>query len=216
MTRITEIEIQCPCCKNRFPTRIWISTTLGPLGTDFFQQAVGSQPILVGIHACRFCGYSGYREDFEGEKLSKDLKIFVFKKIMPLTRGRELTPSLKYEVAALIAKERGDRSIDVGKLFLRAAWCCTLYEKKEVEEREYRRKAIGHFEKAFERGEIDEGLRARYTYLIGELYRRVGDQEKSLIWFEKVRDAVGGDEGKKWFIDLAIQQKTNPKEFIGE
>ena len=108
----------------------------------------------------------------------------------------------KYEFAALIAERRGDPNREVGELYLRGAWCCQL--KKEEEEEKYcRRKAIEFFEKAFKDDEIGEE-KAVYTYLVGELYRRIGDMENMVFWFDRVNEVAGKCEELKWLVDLAI------------
>jgi len=215
MTRVFEIELKCPCCKCRFMSKALLSTNTGPQTTDLHQMAFGFQPVLIVIHTCLSCGYTGYIKDFEEKKVSKDLTTFVKQIITPLVRGKKIFPGRQYEYAAWIAEHRGDPHFDVGRLYLRAAWCCN-YEGRKDEERFYRRKAIEYFESVFQKKEIPEEDLARYTYLIGELYRRIGNVEKAGMWFDRVINAPGEGEWRKWFIDLAIQQKTNPKEFVGK
>jgi tetratricopeptide (TPR) repeat protein len=83
-------------------------------------------------------------------------------------------------------------------------------------EKVYRIKAIEYFQKAFQENEIPEDDMPEYPYLIGELYRRVGDRDASINWLDRVSEAIGKDGAKKWLIDLAEQQKTHPKDFFDE
>ncbi len=63
--------------------------------------------------------------------------------------------------------------------------------------------------------EIPRNQISSYIYLIGELHRRVGEIGAANEWFDKVAEATKGDSKQQWLVELAFQQKTNPKEFIG-
>ena len=81
----------------------------------------------------------------------------------------------KYEAAAKVAEWQGMESRHVADLLLRAAWCCV--DEGDIEaERYFRRKAAWKFDEAL--GSFDgvaREERAVLTYLVGELWRRVGD-----------------------------------------
>jgi uncharacterized protein (DUF2225 family) len=102
----------------------------------------------------------------------------------------------------------------IGDLYLRAAWCAND-SKDPRKERFYRLKALEYFERAMELKEISVSDIAGYTYLIGELHRRVEDIGAANVWFDRVAEATKGDPKQQWLVDLAAQQKTNPKEIIG-
>lgn len=216
MTRIGEMKLRCPCCRHRFMSRIWISTnTAGPLSTDFRQRAIGFQPLLLTIHTCPSCGYSGYKEDFRNRKVGKHLRSLIREKLTPLVKKEEISPGRKYEYAAWIAEWRGDLSRDIGELYLGAAWCCDCDDDgREEGERYYRQKTIEHFERALQRDEIPKDEVAEYNYLVGENFRRVGEKERAALWYNRAINAAGQDTKKKWLAVLAVQQKINPKDFI--
>lgn len=73
---------------------------------------------------------------------------------------------------------------------------------------------IGCYEKALAEADFPADGRAVYTYLVGELYRRVGDAREAGEWFDRVAGLVT-DPKQEWVVKLAEQQKTEPKEFIG-
>ena len=83
--------------------------------------------------------------------------------------------SEKYEAAAKVAEWQGTEPRHVADLLLRAAWCCV--DEGDIEaERFFRRKAAWKFEEALERFDgVARDERAVLTYLVGELWRRVGD-----------------------------------------
>jgi hypothetical protein len=57
--------------------------------------------------------------------------------------------------------------------------------------------------------------RAILTYLVGELWRRIGDVKKATIWFDLVAGEVTDAQSQQWVIDAADQQKLNPREWFG-
>ena len=57
--------------------------------------------------------------------------------------------------------------------------------------------------------------RAILTYLVGELWRRIGDDNKATGWFEAVAGEVIDPQNQQWVIDAADQQRLNPREWFG-
>ena len=57
--------------------------------------------------------------------------------------------------------------------------------------------------------------RAILTYLVGELWRRIGDNRKATAWFEQVAGEVTDPQNQQWVVDAADQQKLNPREWFG-
>ncbi len=75
-------------------------------------------------------------------------------------------------------------------------------------ERQYRRYAAARFERMLSAADIADDDREMYTYLIGELYRRAGDQRAAARWFTRV-----GDGDSEW-VALARRQRSDPTEMI--
>jgi hypothetical protein len=57
--------------------------------------------------------------------------------------------------------------------------------------------------------------RAILTYLVGELWRRIGDTKTATGWFDLVESEVTDPQSQQWVIDAAEQQKVNPREWFG-
>jgi uncharacterized protein len=107
----------------------------------------------------------------------------------------------------------GIQMSEIGHLYHMAAWCCDNCEEKEQENR-YREKAIKAFENALRKNEIAKNEVGLYSYLIGENYRRIGDREKAVLWYDRAMEAAGQDPDQKWLVVLSTQQKTDPQEFM--
>ena len=103
----------------------------------------------------------------------------------------------------------------VADLLLRAAWCCV--DESDVEaERFFRRKAAWKFEEALESYDgVPHEERAVLTYLVGELWRRVGDVCQSRDWFNRVASEISNATSQQWIVDAAHQQRDCPREWFG-
>ena len=128
----------------------------------------------------------------------------------------EVVPgSEKYEAAAKVAEWQGLEPRHVADLLLRAAWCCV--DEGDVEaERFFRRKAAWAFEEALHAWDgVAREERAVLTYLVGELWRRVGDVSKAREWFDRVPGELTSQAAQQWVVDAARQQRDCPREWFG-
>ena len=83
-------------------------------------------------------------------------------------------------------------------------------------ERFFRRKAASSFESALSRyDEVSRDRRAEYTYLVGELWRRVGERAKAREWLDRVAGEVADPAAEGWILSLAMQQRDQPREWLG-
>jgi uncharacterized protein (DUF2225 family) len=164
---------------------------------------------------CDGCGYSGSERDFTQEvEVSPILKEHVFNELAPVVPFSN-TGSGKYEAAAKVAEWQGLEERQVADLFLRAAWCCVDEGDTEAE-RYFRRHAAWAFEKALTKYDGVAGEeRAVLTYLVGELWRRVGDLGKASYWFSQVEDEIVDLPTQAWITAAAEQQQSDPQEWFG-
>jgi len=164
---------------------------------------------------CSECGYSGAEADFkDAGDVSPVLKQHVFRELAPM-RLSFICGSEKYEAAAKVARWQGLDSRHIADLLLRAAWCCV--DEGDIEaERYFRRMAAWAFAEALESYDgVPRNDRAILTYLVGELWRRIGDTQASMRWLESVATEVTDPEGQRWIVDAAEQQRSNPREWFG-
>jgi uncharacterized protein len=57
--------------------------------------------------------------------------------------------------------------------------------------------------------------RAVLTYLVGELWRRVGDGRQAAEWFGRVASEIEEPATQQWVLDAARQQSDCPREWFG-
>jgi uncharacterized protein (DUF2225 family) len=216
MTTLQQIELQCPICETRFRSQTVVSTnSFGGKRTDFHERAAGTQPLPYLIHTCSRCGYSGADRDFtDGADVSPILKERVWSELAPAINNGTRTGSEKYEAAAKVAEWQGAEPRHVADLLLRAAWCCVDEGDTEAE-RFFRRKAAWKFEEALSAFDgVPRDERAVINYLVGELWRRVGDTTLAETWFDRVRCEIVDGEAQQWIIEAADQQRDAPREWF--
>lgn len=216
MTTLQQIELQCPICETRFRSQTVVSTnSFGGKRTDFHERAAGTQPLPYLIHTCSKCGYSGADRDFtDNADVSPILKERVWSELAPSVTNGTRTGSEKYEAAAKVAEWQGAEPRHVADLLLRAAWCCVDEGDTEAE-RFFRRKAAWKFEEAMAGFDgVPREERAVINYLVGELWRRVGDLSLAATWFNRVPSEIVDSEAQQWILDAAEQQRDCPREWF--
>ncbi|MDF1505064.1 DUF2225 domain-containing protein [Roseisolibacter sp. H3M3-2] len=220
MTTLQQIELTCPVCESHFRSQAVVSTnSFGGKRTDFHERAAGTQPLPYLVHMCNRCGYTGAERDFTDEAdVSPMLREHVWTELAPQiaqTAKPTVLGSEKYEAAAKVAEWQGMEPRHVADLLLRAAWCCV--DEGDVEaERFFRRKAAWAFERALDGFDgVAAEERAVLTYLVGELWRRVGDASQAKRWFDQVPQEVTDAATQQWVIDAARQQRDCPREWFG-
>jgi uncharacterized protein len=217
MTKLRQIQLSCPICFNEFSSRAVSSTnSWGGKRTDFHTRAVGTQPLPHMIHTCSKCGYTGNERQF-GEEVELDatIKEHVWDELAPKVPAGPMTGSDKYEFAAKVAIWQGEGPRAIAQLLLRAAWCCVDEDDIEAE-RYFRREASWMFERALARfDDVDRAERAALTYLVGELWRRVGDLTRARQWFDLVPREITSRRGQQWILEAARQQRDDPREWFG-
>lgn len=216
MTTLRQIELMCPICSNEFSSRAILSTNaFGGRRTDFHACAIGPQPLPYLVHTCSKCGYTGDERGFGEEvEVGPMLKEHVWDELAPKVPDGPMTGSDKYEFAAKVAIWQGAGSRAIAELLLRAAWCCVDEDDIEAE-RYFRREAAWMFDRALvTRGGVGREERATLTYLVGELWRRVGDLKRARVWFDSVPREVIDPRDQQWILDAAQQQRDDPQEWF--
>jgi uncharacterized protein (DUF2225 family) len=143
------------------------------------------------------------------------LKEHVWDELAPKLTDGMILGSEKYEFAAKVAAWQGAEPRRIADLELRAAWCCV--DEGDIEaERYFRRRAAWTFEQALASYDgVEQDERAILTYLVGELWRRVGDKTRASEWFDRVAGEVTNIQVQQWVVDAARQQRDCPREWFG-
>jgi hypothetical protein len=172
--------------------------------TDLHRLTSGFSPLEFMVNSCQRCGFTGDQHDFSGN-VEPHVAAEIDRRIRPHVGDEKLTTDTRWEFSALISEWRGMAPEAVAQQYLHAAWTAASADKEAY----YRRRAADWFERALEEG-VEEDERPTLEYLVGELYRRVGDTAVAHQWFDvAIEDATQTD-----LKELAEQQKTDPQEYI--
>ena len=216
MTTLNLIDLTCPVCENAFRSQTVIATNaFGGKRTDFHERAAGMQPLPYFVHLCTHCGYAGVERDFAEEiDLGATIRDRVWSELAVSLRHELPSGSLKYDHAAKVAEWQGNEPRYLADLYLRAAWCC-VDERDTEAERYFRRKAAVRFAEALDGFDgVSAEERAVITYLIGELWRRIGDDAQARSWYDRVPNEVTEPDAQAWVLEVAQQQRLSPREWF--
>ncbi len=214
MTTLMPIRLNCPLCGSSFASQAVMSTnTFGRLHSDLYREASGVQPVCYFVHTCPGCGYTGYEGDFERQELGAAFRQKVELNITPEVRGRSIGTNGHYYLAALCAEWRGAPAHVLARIYHMGAWCCRIKDERE-KERFYLGKAAEYFEKALASSDAPKENTPIFTYLLGDLYRRLGNAEKAKEWYSRVDKAIKDNGGDPKIGELARRQLIEPSDFF--
>ena len=214
MTTLQPHQFTCPLCGNMFESQMIASTnSFGKLHSDLYKEAEGAQPVCYFVHTCTNCGYSGYDGDFEPQDFSQMFRDLVGENITPEVKNRKIETNGNFYLAALCAEWREAPLSTLARIYHMGAWCCRVRGEKE-KEKFYLGKAAEYFEKALTYGEAPRENKAIFTYLIGDLYRRLGETEKANEWYGRVEQAIKENGGDPKFQEFAHRQMTEPSDIF--
>lgn len=213
MEDLFQKNIQCLFCEHPFSSsRVRRSRyKIKSIDTDFAHHYAGENPHYYSVYICPSCGF-GFTDSFK--KPEEKSKADLLEALAPLPgdfggrRTREMAIQT-YERARLCARILKMKNQILAGLTLHLAW---LYREAENEkqEKEHLQQALEYFVQAYEREvETDVSL-AKTLYLMGDLSRRLGDQQGALFWFGRlINDQTIRDPGT---IRLARERVLEIKE----
>jgi len=214
MTTLQPHKLTCPLCGNMFESPIVTSTnSFGKLHSDLYKEAEGVQPICYFVHTCTNCGYTGYEGDFEPQDFNTVFRGLVQENITPEIKDRTIDTNGHFYLAALCAEWRGAPFNVLARVYHMGAWCCRIKGEKE-KEKFYLGKAAFYFERALELSDTPDENKAIYTYLIGDIYRRLGEAEKAKEWYAKVEPAIKEYGGEPGIGEFARRQQEEPSDIF--
>lgn len=198
-------EVNCPVCENSFKTpSVKVNVPrVSSRDSDFFIRYSVENPYFYEVWVCPSCGYSAFKTDFN--KI-REFQIKVVKeKITPKWVYREYDIPFnekisieRYKLALVNSLVTESKSSTKAMICLKIAWMYRLL-MDEVNEKNYIKQSLVAFNDTF----INEKLpvygldRFSIMYLMGELYRRIGEDSLALRWFSEVITSIGAPQKVK-------------------
>lgn len=193
LNHLFDKQIVCPVCDSHFKTKTVKSKSPRVISkdSDFFIRYSGVNPYFYDVLICNSCGYAAMRGDFE--KIKSYKKELVLSNVTPKWKPREYPDILdeklaieRYKLALLNSVLLDLPNSTKGMISLKIAWMYRLLDNTESETA-FLKQALEGFNNAY----INEifpiyGLqRDSLMYLLGELNRKLGNDQDALLWFSK-------------------------------
>ena len=211
---IVPVHVKCPFCGGIFKTIVVMSMSYSKEDSDFRPHFHGLNPMKYFVHECPYCGYIGQSREFKSVKISKDVPPDEDINYEYRVIGDYDNPFLKL---AKSLEMRGANPYNIAIAYHHAAWYYrVMYEKSKNDDEKIKfkekekaalKETINWFKKALESGDVSSKERPIIIYLIGELYRLIGEFDQAIIYFEKSIS----ESNIKWIIELAKRQMNFAK-----
>jgi uncharacterized protein (DUF2225 family) len=210
---IFDKKLTCPVCNRQITVRAVKSGSIRILSrdTDFMVYYQEPNPSFYDAILCTYCGYAALSTRFGivSDKQAKLIKENIsykwnFNNTYPQVYDVNVAIEL-HQLALLNCVVKNGSFSEKAITCLRLAWLYRL-KKDESNEKKFLFQAQQGFIKAFEKETfpivgLDE---PSVEYLIGELYRRLGDNKNAILWFSRV---LGSKIAKPKIKDMARDQK---------
>ena len=193
LNHLFDKQIVCPVCGSHFKAKTVKSKSPRVISkdSDFFIRYSVANPYFYDVLICNSCGYAAMRSDFE--KLKSHKKDLVLSNVTPKWKPREYPDILdenlaieRYKLALLNAVLLDLPNSTKGMISLKIAWMYRLLDNN-TQETLFLTQALEGFNDAY----VNEifpmyGLqRDSLMYLLGEINRRLGNNQDALLWYSK-------------------------------
>ncbi len=155
------------------------------------------------IFGCPKCYYSGYEHDF-GLTFSGFARKEIKAIIAPF-KTQPLNDLLEVEIAAKIHTYFGHNNDNIAYIYLVGSYIAKNEPYTTEQRKKIQQASIDSYLKAIEKDEYNQvKVKNNVYYLVGELYRRIGDFDKSITYFNI---AIQNMEKDDWIYERVQLQK---------
>ncbi len=191
-----EKKVECKVCGREFKTnKVRISKMrLVKRDSDFLNYYEGENPVKYSVFVCPHCGYAAMESKFNNINFAG--REIIKKEITPkwnkrkFNGKRDIGTSIEAYKLALYNGELLDYDkLDLGNICIRIGWLYRIkgeeYHDEEIRFISYARDLYkeAYYKEYLENSSMDE---VTLAYLVGELSRRLGENENALNWFNTV------------------------------
>lgn len=186
-------KVKCPICNNHFTTTKVRAKACIVIkkDEDFCIHYKDVNPMFYEIFVCPTCAYAASENSFE--ELNKD-EILKLKNAFSgrlvqrdFCNERNLNDALdSYKLALYTANVKDAKNSTLAGISLKIAWMYRyMNDEKELQFIQY---ALDNYLIAYEKEQLPIGNmnQIMLMYIIGELYRQVGNYKESIIWLNRV------------------------------
>ena len=192
----------CRKCGGRTPVPIIASTNISRMDSDYCPWSMGYNALDYALSICAKCWFVGRPDEFELEddEIQEDQLQQHWEETERLRKEHPI--SKRFILYAERIGVEGASEENIGEAYLHASWAERISTspinrsvKSIALERECQQNAVRYFSLALAKGTLPFSV--ENLYLIGELYRRIGDFSAAVEYFDKAAKEL---EKKKYYI----------------
>lgn len=190
LTDLFDKEYECPFCEKVFYSKRVKTSKIRvkSIDSDFCTFYRGENPLYYYILVCTHCGYTYSERSIKISESKRDeIQQFLIENPMSLDFGEYRNHFLAMMVldrVFVLGEILNERYILLGNYKLQLAWIYRLL-KEEESEKECMDEALYYFHEAYEKDPHLVEL-AKILYILGELYRRLGDERKAVQYYSRI------------------------------
>ena len=194
MSSLYDKELVCPVCNRKTKLKFVKSSVirLEKKDSDFMTYYRGINPMFYEVLFCNECGYANLGDNFNKisersiESIYKNISLVWKKTNFPEEYDIDIAIQL-HKLALLNAVVKEDKSSVKALICLKLSWLYRLSGDNENEKRFQEQTLQGFLDAYNDESFPIAGLdQFSLPYLIGELYRRLGEEDKALRYFSDV------------------------------
>lgn len=209
--------ITCPVCEKQIQvTKVRSKfVKLIKQDEDFCPYYELTNPIFYEAWICGNCGYAAHSTIFD-DAVNNDREVIIEKlkgkwRKRDFTGERDVNKALEaFKIVLYNLQIRSGSFSESAKICLRIAWLYR-YKGEWVNEYKFIRYSYDYYKKSYSAEHLTNGKLDEYTcmYIIGELARRLGDNEEALLWLGKLVTASIRPEGKGKVTPILLENTHN-------
>jgi len=194
MDELYDKNVKCPVCSTDYSTKKVRTRALRLIkqDEDFLPYYQGENPIKYRVFVCPNCGYAAYEDKYNAisdqgkeeikRKISSQWKKRSYGNVRSTDEAIETCKLALYE-GQILEESR----LYLGTVALNIAWLCRLKGDVDQEKR-FLKIAKDFYEEGYYKEDLSNTSmdEIKLGYLIGELYRRLGDADNAAKWFNAV------------------------------
>ncbi|MBM6618692.1 DUF2225 domain-containing protein [Bacillus sp. RD4P76] len=189
-------NVKCMACDHNYTTKKVRSRFIRALHSDSdfcsYYADEENSPLLYYVSVCPGCGFSVSDEfsTYFAPSTLESIKHSISSQWNNRSYGEKRTPAAAieaYKLGIVSATLKKERNIVLAGLYMRLVWIYRK-EKNSAQELRFMKLAVSEYVKSYSNGDYQDTDMSdlKIAYLIGDLYRRLGDDKLAMTYLSRV------------------------------